>query len=82
MSAMNRLDLDLIELGAQAVNAALLDTSAARLSALTAVFEECGERANIYFCPSTAAADLVRWAALDYQGARRAVRRRAVVAGV
>ncbi|MFJ7329013.1 hypothetical protein ACIQVN_22575 [Streptomyces cyaneofuscatus] len=82
MSAMNRLDLDLTELGAQAANAALLDTSAARLSALTAVFAECGERANSYYCPDTAAADFVRWAALDYQGARRAVRRRAVVAGV
>ncbi|MCT6776089.1 hypothetical protein LXH09_05555 [Streptomyces sp. CS7] len=82
MSAMNRLDLDLIELGAQAVNAALLDTPAARLSALTRAFAECGERSNAYYCPDTAAADLVRWVALDYRGARRAVRRGAVVAGV
>ncbi|MFI1530030.1 hypothetical protein [Streptomyces griseus] len=82
MSAMNRLDLDLTELGAQAVNAALLDTPASRLSALTAVFAQCGERANIYYCPDMAAADFVRWAALDYQEARRAARRRAVVTGV
>ncbi|MFI8815709.1 MULTISPECIES: hypothetical protein [unclassified Streptomyces] len=79
---MNRLDIDLTELGVQAVNAARIDTPVARLSALTAVFAECGERANIYYCPDTAAADFVRWVALDYQGARRAARRSSVVSGV
>ncbi|WP_328377057.1 hypothetical protein OHB13_11945 [Streptomyces sp. NBC_00440] len=71
MSLMALLDVDLTELGTQAAHAALLDNSADRLNALTAVFEECGKRANAYYCPDLATRDLVRWVALDFQIARR-----------
>lgn len=67
MSLVNRLDLDLTELGAQAANAALLDTPRDRLQALDAVFAECGERANVYYCPDLAAQDLVRWVGLEFR---------------
>ncbi|MFG3176568.1 hypothetical protein ACGFZC_16090 [[Kitasatospora] papulosa] len=74
MSATNRLDLDLTELGEMATNAALLKTPAERLQALTAVFAECGERANAYYCPDMAAGDLVRWVAMDFQISRKSAR--------
>lgn len=77
MSMMNRLDVDLTELGEKAVNAAGLATPAERIDALTSVFEECGERANAYYCPEDAARHLVQWVVMDYQIARD----RAVVYG-
>lgn len=74
MSASSRLSTDLTELGAQAAHAALLDTSAERLRALSAAFEECGERANVYYCPDMAAKDLVRWVAMEFQISRKSAR--------
>ncbi|MFF4245211.1 hypothetical protein ACFYY2_12140 [Streptomyces sp. NPDC001822] len=71
---MQRLDVDLTELGTQAANAALLDTSAERLKALTAVFEECGERASTYDSPHSTVEQLVRWVAMDFQISRKNAR--------
>ncbi|MVO87442.1 hypothetical protein GPA10_22425 [Streptomyces sp. p1417] len=75
MSAMKR-HLDslmaphLAELGARAAAAARLDTFEERLAALTAVFEECGHRANAFPCPAAVAEQFVQLAVIDFQLAR------------
>ncbi|MGW2710741.1 hypothetical protein ACWC4J_17375 [Streptomyces sp. NPDC001356] len=69
MSLMNRLDIDLTELGEMAAAAGRLGTFEERISSLNTVFEECGERANAYYCPYTAARQLVQWAVLGFRTA-------------
>ncbi|MFC9591539.1 hypothetical protein ACFTUC_17335 [Streptomyces sp. NPDC056944] len=51
MSLMKRFMLDTAELVTQAGHAASLETPTERLTALRAVFQDCGERANAYHDP-------------------------------
>lgn len=67
MSLMKRFGMDLEELGEKAAKAAWLDTPAERLRALTAVFQECGERANAYHDRMFAARELVKSAVRDFR---------------
>ena len=60
MSLIKRFEEDREELGEKAAEAAWLDNSTERLHAITAVFQECGERANVYADPMFAARELVK----------------------
>lgn len=60
MGFMKAIALDKEELSEKAAEAAWLDTSDERFQAITAVFRECGERANAYPDPLFVARDLVR----------------------
>lgn len=60
MSLIKRFEEDADELSEKAANAAWLDGPTERLSALTSVFQECGERANVYHDPLFAARALVK----------------------
>jgi hypothetical protein len=78
---MKRFGMDLDELGEKAANAAWLDTPAERLRALTAVFQECGERANAYHDRMFAARELVKSAVLDFRIERMEVHMEKLVHG-
>jgi len=73
MSMVGRVRVDLSELGELAARAAQLPTPAARFDALRAVFGECGERANAYYCPENAARHLVRAVVHDFRTSRMQV---------
>ncbi|WP_435270944.1 hypothetical protein [Streptomyces sp. 1222.5] len=57
---MKRIALDKEELSEKAAEAACLESPAERLHAITAVFQECGERAAIYPDPAFVVRDLVK----------------------
>ncbi|MFF9649702.1 hypothetical protein [Streptomyces sp. NPDC014622] len=82
MSLTNRFVVDTGELGEMAGNAAWLDTSTERLRALTAVFAECGERANVYADPMFVARTLVKEAASAFRFQRMEARMEMVMLGV
>jgi hypothetical protein len=63
---MKRIAIDLEELGEKAGKAAWLDTPAERLRALTTVFQECGERANVYHDPRFVVRVLVKEVVRDF----------------
>jgi hypothetical protein len=60
VSLIKRFQEDKDDLGEKAAAAAWLDNSTERLNAITAVFQECGERANVYADPMFAARELVK----------------------
>ncbi|MGV9693420.1 hypothetical protein ACWDUX_30430 [Streptomyces sp. NPDC003444] len=57
---MSRYAVDAAELVAQAANAARLSTPKERLAALTAAFQDCGERAHVYHCPEAVVLVLIK----------------------
>lgn len=74
MSLMKRFATDLDELATKAAGAAWMDNSAERMTALTAVFEECGERAWPYFDKQFAARQLVRECVREFQSERALIK--------
>ncbi|MGW5773130.1 hypothetical protein ACWEVY_28760 [Streptomyces longwoodensis] len=82
MGLTKRFLMDREELGLQAAKAALVDNDAERFIALTAVFEEAGERAAQYHDPARAVAELVHHIVTDYRAERRPLDLERIAEGV
>lgn len=79
---MKRFEDDGDELSEKAANAAWLDSPNERIRTLTAVFQECGERANVYHDPLFAARELVRQVSEAFRFERMEVHMERLVHGV
>ncbi|MYX26074.1 hypothetical protein GTY75_05220 [Streptomyces sp. SID8381] len=82
MGLTKSFHMDREELGVQAANAALLDSSTDRFIALTAAFEEAGGRAAQYHDPAHALAELVNGVVFDYRAERRVIENERIAEGV
>lgn len=79
---MKRFVLDADELSEKAAKAAWLGTPTERLSTLTEVFQECGERASEYHDPKSVARVLVKEAVFAFRVERKEVHMERLVHGV
>jgi hypothetical protein len=74
VSLMKMFGMDLDELANKAADAARLESFDEQFEALTAVFKECGERADAYFDKRFAARQLVRECVREFQSVRALVK--------